>query len=94
MRLIDADNLFVHYTEKEQQEYGNDFAGGVLFACDAISKNAPTVDAVPVVRCGECRHRDPEDHKCDCGGMARQGCPFPVDDNYYCSYGERKGGDE
>lgn len=46
------------------------------------------------VRCKDCRHRDPEDHKCDCGGMARQGCPFPVDDDYFCKYGERKGGDE
>lgn len=57
-------------------------------------KNAPTVDAVPVVRCKDCRHRDPEDHKCDCGEMERQGCSFPVDDDYFCKYGERKGGDE
>jgi hypothetical protein len=46
-------------------------------------------DVVPVVRCKDCRHRDPEDHKCDCGGMERQGCPFPVDDDYFCAYGER-----
>ena len=23
--------------------------------------------APEIVRCGECRHRDPEDKKCDCG---------------------------
>ena len=45
-----------------------------------------------VVRCRDCRHRDPEDHKCDCGEMERQGCPFLVDDDYFCKYGERKGG--
>lgn len=51
---------------------------------------APTVDAVPVVRCKDCRHRDPEDHKCECGEMERQGCPFPVDDDYFCKYGARR----
>ena len=55
--------------------------------------NAPTIDAVPVIRCKDCKHRDPEDKKCDCGSLARQGCPFPVDDNYFCGYGERKDGD-
>ena len=43
----------------------------------------------PLVRCKDCRHRDPEDHKCDCGGMERQGCPFKVADDYFCAYGER-----
>lgn len=43
-----------------------------------------------VVRCKDCVHRDPEDHKCDCGGLERQGCPFEVDDDYYCKYGERR----
>ena len=45
---------------------------------------------IRLVRCKECRHRDPEDRKCDCGGMERQGCPFPVDDDYFCAYGEQK----
>lgn len=43
-----------------------------------------------LVRCKDCRHRDPEDHKCDCGGMERQGCPFKVADDYFCAYGEEK----
>lgn len=44
-----------------------------------------------VVRCKDCRHRDPEDHKCDCGQLERVGCVFPVDDDYFCAYGERRG---
>ena len=44
--------------------------------------------AMRLVRCKNCRHRDPEDKKCDCGGVERQGCPFPVDDYYFCAYGE------
>lgn len=43
-----------------------------------------------LVRCGECKHRDPEDKKCDCGQMERQGCIFPVSDDYSCKYGERR----
>ena len=39
--------------------------------------------------CKSCRHRDSEDKKCDCGGLERQGCPFPVSDDYYCKYYER-----
>lgn len=52
--------------------------------------DAPRVDAVPVVRCKDCKHRDPEDHKCDCGALERAGCMFPVADDYFCSCGERR----
>ena len=43
-----------------------------------------------IVRCKDCRHRDPEDHKCDSGETERQGCPFKVANDYFCAYGERK----
>ena len=46
-------------------------------------------DVTEVVRCKDCRHRDPEDHKCDCGQLERAGCMFPVDDDYFCAYGEK-----
>lgn len=49
-----------------------------------------SLDARPAVFCKDCRHREPEDRKCDCGGMERQGCPFPVHDDYFCAYGEKK----
>ena len=45
-----------------------------------------------VVRCKDCRHRDPEDHKCDSGQLERAGCIFPVDDDYFCAYGARMDG--
>ena len=41
--------------------------------------------------CRTCRHRDPEDKKCDCGGKERQGCPFPVSDDYFCKFYEKGG---
>ena len=57
-----------------------------------ILDDIPTADVVEVVRCRECKYRDPEDHKCDCGGQERQGCPLPVRGNYFCADGERKDG--
>lgn len=52
----------------------------------------PAADVVPVVRCGECKHRDPEDRKCDCGGLEHAHM-FPVADDWFCADGERKDGD-
>lgn len=41
-----------------------------------------------LVRCGECKYRDPEDRKCDCGhGILWQ---LPRDDNWFCADGERR----
>jgi len=48
----------------------------------------------PKIKQGECitcKHRDPEDKKCDCGAQERQGCPFPVSDDYFCKYYEKGG---
>ncbi len=56
---------------------------GVLIITEGISE-------IDLVRCGECKHRDPEDKKCDCGMFERQGCIFPVADDYFCKYGERR----
>lgn len=52
--------------------------------------HAPTADVVEIIYCKDCKHRDPEDKKCDifqglCRGI------LSVKDNDFCSYGERKG---
>ena len=91
-RLIDADVATNAAMRGADRWDGGCNSNRDLFIMEEM-KAVPTVDAVPVVRCAECRHRDPEDHKCDCGAMERQGCPFLVDDDYFCKYGERKGGD-
>lgn len=88
MRLIDAVELAEELSERVWYKREDEKQAV------RIVKEFPTVDAVPVVRCKDCRHRDPEDHKCDCGELERQGCPFPVDDDYFCAYGERKGGEQ
>ena len=47
-----------------------------------ILREAPTVDAVEVVRCKDCKHRY-EDSWCEY---------VDDDDNFYCARGERKEG--
>lgn len=99
MRLIDADEL-------------PKYTGYALSASDvAIAvENAPTVDAVPVVRCKYCKHRPtkPDDYNpITTDGFALEfpdeKCPCQCgdgwyskypDDDWYCPIGEREGGDE
>ncbi len=97
MRLIDADALkdmmlqaYNDALPEFDMPWKKKMALSVTLSFMADVDEAPTVDAVPVVRCRECRHRDPEDHKCESGEMERQGCPFPVDDDYFCKYGARR----
>lgn len=45
----------------------------------------------PVVHCKDCKHRDPEDERCDCGCWHT---PFTTNDYDFCSYGERKENDD
>ena len=44
-----------------------------------------------VVHCKDCKHRDPEDKRCDCGCWHT---PFTTNDNDFCRYGERKENDD
>lgn len=78
MRLIDADALIKYANNSTVGIDANDIA------------RFPRVDAVPVVRCRECKHRDPEDHKCDCGHAILW--QLPREDDWFCADGERKDG--
>ena len=86
MRLIDADKL-------EMSEYwGNERCFDYVDAEDI--DNAPTVDAVPVVRCKDCKHYLIAD---EFEGGKRYMCEVnhfsyinSDGDMRYCSYGERK----
>ena len=53
--------------------------------------DAPTVDAVEVVRCRECKHCDPENHHCD--HHMGTAAPLRRKPDDFCSYGERKDGE-
>ena len=82
MRLIDADEAIINFgfewddIPPTREEF-------VRFL-----KKQPTVNAVPVVRCRECKHHhDCDTHFCDALGM-----DCPDDSEFFCSYGKRKGG--
>ena len=58
---------------------------GICRDCkDAMKRNG----YVKVVRCKDCKHRDPEDFKCDCGHDIHWELPRP--DNWFCTDGELK----
>lgn len=80
MRLIDADAVFHKINEITGEGWE---AGHTAERCYDIVFNAETVDAVPVLRCKDCKYyRNDLDVWCD--------MYFDPDD--FCSCGERKGG--
>lgn len=77
--------------ENIEARYGNDNSslieqGEVL---DLIEE-AITVDAEPVVRCGECKHRGTDDCPMHIKGVPADEGFLKIVDNDFCSYGERK----
>ena len=59
----------------------------------AILQEAPTVDAVEVVRCRNCKYGDWDSKPDDAMVCMRTKDGFWRSGNDFCSYGERKGGD-
>ena len=95
MRLIDADVLYDFLAEQKGKETGAYSKGrnhGFDVARSALHNEeiTPTIDAVPVVRCRECRHYEPCEGGKDFCCLHRIGV---VKDDF-CSYGERKEGEE
>lgn len=86
MRLIDADVLKVKQQEDADLFTGDDTLSGKSRRDEALNAvanivNAPTVDAVKVVRCGECKY------------YRNGGCltgRYDLKDTDFCSWGERR----
>lgn len=94
MRLIDADKMAVDESEaymSAQVQITDDLKWLVNFAAHSkiqrLIADTPTVDAVPVVRCKDCKYTG-GDFVCYRGVMVQH---KPED---FCSYGERRGGGE
>ena len=77
MRLIDADAL---------EEYLNNKIFGAAGKIKAWIDAQPTVDAVSVVRCKDCKHLDRASRFCF-------KCMDWVKDTWYCANGERREND-
>ena len=87
MRLIDADALGVGRCSKDILPAA--YCAGWNGLIGLIEK-APTIDSVPVVRCRECKHCDPENYHCD--HPMGTAAPLRRKPDDFCSYGERKEG--
>ena len=80
MRLIDADELrdtienehFGEYDDKETTFYYID--------------TAPTVDAVPVIRCKDCKYHNEGEYFDYCCALQTK---CPDDAEFFCKYGDR-----
>ena len=59
----------------------------------ALVTNAPTVDAVPVVRCKDCKFSDWDSEPHDAMVCMRTKDGFWRSGNDFCSFGKRKVGD-
>ena len=98
-RLIDAnilktlfdvryDTAFIQERTRENKEQWNGYCTGINWGRNTIA-DAPTVDAVEVVRCKDCKYSygnkycTNEQWKDECATVT-----IEVDD--FCSYGERK----
>lgn len=91
MKLIDANALEAKLEEQRKLYIEMDMKGAEhLLVHDVLHHvlEAPTIDAVPVVRCKDCLWYAPfdeqEPYACEFSGMS------PVDGNDFCSCGERK----
>lgn len=68
--LIDRKEIFFTYSKKDKEEYGGDFAGGVLFALDKIDE-MPAIEAKPVVHAHWENHNNMVPRQCsNCNGFA------------------------
>ena len=83
MRLIDAD-AFLEKMNRTSRYF------------DAVFdvEEMPTVDAVEVVRCRECKHRGTDDCIFHIKGEPADEELLLKLDNDFCSYGEQKEGDD
>ena len=93
MRLIDADKLLEIYKKWIPQLLSKEDEGdrrGVEI-CIMVLEDMQTVDAVPVVRCRECKYRGTDDCIFHIKGEPADEELLLKLDNDFCSYGERKG---
>ena len=93
-RLIDADALLKSEIRRcgRVPTIGTGYINEKDF--ESVLEETTTVDAVPVVRCRDCKYGmhfgDPEDEQINCKNLHGE----PLMPFYgFCSYGERKDGD-
>ena len=80
MRLIDADKI--RYRDMSDGQVN----GGVWYTFIEDIQKQPTVDAVPVIRCKDCKWYEMGEEETYCRELGI----FNTDPTSYCSYARRK----
>ena len=94
MRLIDVDELIDElYQDQPMNWTGSDAeiqecVDWELFRNMVI--NAPIIDAVPVVRCKDCKYGEVDDADLPTQYLCNYHGADWNDENHFCSYGERE----
>lgn len=96
-RLIDADNLDFTFDRRCFSEGDTQYVRGADDAIGVVN-NAPTIDAVPVVRCRDCKWFNHYTMECESDDVATDhegGASFSINfgPDDFCSYGQRKEAD-
>ena len=91
MRLIDADNIpyTMLYKENWMKGTGEEAQGAWKRDIDKM----PTIDAVPVVRCKDCKHaiKTKEGYLYGtCNHRLKGGIGHLITPQFFCAYGERQ----
>lgn len=99
MRLIDADALVkdLTYDWCGKPLHGNRKTNYANIRASVIAQ--PTIDAVPVVRCKDCKYFNLQTHECENDSVSTDhegGASYSLNfwDDDFCSYGERKESNE
>ena len=91
MRLIDADALRNEFCSECLPDKADDCRFDPLCGTMMWVNEAPTIDAVPVVRCKDCKY------KFSANGHDKKGCPLDgvglMTGDDFCSCGERRSDD-
>jgi len=94
MRLIDADALLKELTKAKREV--NCHLPDIVKLFKGLRdwiKEAPTLDAVPVIRCPKCKYYGPGDHagfwRCENWGVDINSQASPPE-TFYCADGEQK----
>lgn len=100
MRLIDAEALIKDLPDLKKSPWANDQdisadrRFGISEALDMIKSivrhDQPTVDAVPVVRCKDCKYSVDEYDDGECYCDYENDLRYIKDWNHHCSWAERK----
>ena len=89
-RLTDADKL-IDFIDVGHLRHSGELCYSETEVANLLL-HAPTVDAVPVVRCKDCKHYEIHKPKV-LENCERNGYIIPMKPDDFCSYGERKDGD-